>query len=257
MKHDAIWVIVDRLMKSAHFILIQENMPVQKLAKIYVNEIMASHEVPVSIVSDRDGRFTSNFWQEFQEELGTRLHMSMSRPNGNLIYNSIMNGPYVSRMIPEPGDADREVLVNETFHEQTNNELTEKELKQQMMKGFEIGIQEKKDKIQLQAEEFDLMAAAADLDEIEEVNANCILIANLQQTSTSGTESDKALVYDLDGSAEVQLHVNCYNDEIFNMFTQEEQYIELLEPILELHHVQQIDSNVNSGAFGMEQEGEQ
>nr|GEV95799.1 integrase, catalytic region, zinc finger, CCHC-type, peptidase aspartic, catalytic [Tanacetum cinerariifolium] len=56
--------------------------------------------------------------------------------------------------------------------------------------------------IQLQAEEFDLMAAAADLDEIEEVNANCILMANLQQASTSGTQTGKALVYDTDGSAE-------------------------------------------------------
>ncbi|GJS28164.1 retrovirus-related pol polyprotein from transposon TNT 1-94 [Tanacetum coccineum] len=56
--------------------------------------------------------------------------------------------------------------------------------------------------IQLQAEEFDLMAAAGDLDEIEEVNANCILMANLQQASTSGTQTDKAPVYDSDGSAE-------------------------------------------------------
>nr|GEZ62748.1 hypothetical protein [Tanacetum cinerariifolium] len=54
--------------------------------------------------------------------------------------------------------------------------------------------------IQLQAEEFNLMAA--DLDEIEEVNANCILMANLQQASTSGTQTDKAHVYDSDGSAE-------------------------------------------------------
>ncbi|GKD86205.1 hypothetical protein Tco_1357359, partial [Tanacetum coccineum] len=53
-----------------------------------------------------------------------------SRPNGKLIYNSIMNGPHVRRMIPEPGDPDHEVPVNETFHEQTNEELTEKELKQ-------------------------------------------------------------------------------------------------------------------------------
>ncbi|GKD81552.1 putative reverse transcriptase domain-containing protein [Tanacetum coccineum] len=51
-------------------------MPVHKLAKIYVNEIVARHGVPVSIVSDRDGQFTSNFWQDFQEELGTKLHMS-------------------------------------------------------------------------------------------------------------------------------------------------------------------------------------
>nr|GFC45830.1 hypothetical protein [Tanacetum cinerariifolium] len=57
--------------------------------------------------------------------------------------------------------------------------------------------------IQLQAEEYDLMAAAADLDEIEEVNANCILMANLQQASSSGTQTDSAPVYDSDGSAEV------------------------------------------------------
>nr|GEX12911.1 hypothetical protein [Tanacetum cinerariifolium] len=82
--------------------------------------------------------------------------------------------------------------------------------------------------IQLQAEEYDLMAAAADLDEIEEVNANCILMANLQQASTSGTQTDSAPVYDTDGSA--QVHENCDDNEIFNMFTQEEQYTELLEP---------------------------
>nr|GEX97190.1 hypothetical protein [Tanacetum cinerariifolium] len=56
--------------------------------------------------------------------------------------------------------------------------------------------------IQLQAEEYNLMATAADLDEIEEVNANCILMANLQQASTSGTQTDSATVYDTDGSAE-------------------------------------------------------
>ncbi|GJR54475.1 putative nucleotidyltransferase, ribonuclease H [Tanacetum coccineum] len=54
-KHDAIWVIVDRLTKSAHFIPIREKMPVHKLAKIYVNEIVARHGVPISIVLDRDG----------------------------------------------------------------------------------------------------------------------------------------------------------------------------------------------------------
>ncbi|GKA09609.1 hypothetical protein Tco_0688940 [Tanacetum coccineum] len=90
------------------------------------------------------------------------------------------------------------------------------------------------------------MAATTDLDEIEEVNANCILMDNLQQASTSETQSDKAPVYDSDGSAEVQLHDNCYNDEILNMFTQEEQYTELLKPIPEPHQVQQNDSNVNS-----------
>ncbi|GJY49965.1 hypothetical protein Tco_0439921 [Tanacetum coccineum] len=112
------------------------------------------------------------------------LRYAKSRPNGKLIYNSIINGHYVRRMILEPSDANRKVPVNETFHEQTDDELTEKELKQveaddqaiqtillglpediyaavdscetaqeiwlciqQMMKGFDIGIQEKKAKL--------------------------------------------------------------------------------------------------------------
>nr|GEY96929.1 hypothetical protein [Tanacetum cinerariifolium] len=58
------------------------------------------------------------------------LRYAKSRPNEKLIHNSIINGPYVRRMIPEPGDINREVLVNETFHVQTDDELTEKELKQ-------------------------------------------------------------------------------------------------------------------------------
>nr|GFC18636.1 hypothetical protein [Tanacetum cinerariifolium] len=53
-----------------------------------------------------------------------------SRPNGKLIHNSVLNGPYVRRMILEPGDSNREVTVTETFHVQTDDELSEKELKQ-------------------------------------------------------------------------------------------------------------------------------
>nr|GEX76514.1 hypothetical protein [Tanacetum cinerariifolium] len=64
--------------------------------------------------------------------------------------------------------------------------------------------QKEKAGIQLQAEEFDFMAAAGDLDEIEEVNANYILMANLQHASTSGTQLDKAPVYEIDGLAEVK-----------------------------------------------------
>ncbi|GJW33288.1 hypothetical protein Tco_0053320 [Tanacetum coccineum] len=86
--------------------------------------------------------------------------------------------------------------------------------------------------IQLQAEECDLMDATADLEEIEEVNANCILMANLQQASTSGTQPDKAPVYDSDGSAE------------------------LLEPIPEPHQVLQNNSNVISDAPSVEQGAE-
>ncbi|GJW30451.1 hypothetical protein Tco_0047326 [Tanacetum coccineum] len=383
------------------------------------------------------------------------LRYAKSRPNEKLIYNSIMNGPYARRMIPELGDADREVPVNETFHEQTDDELTAKELKQieaddqpiqtillglpediyaavdsydlraerlakthdplalmansnnpfnypvfhqdqpssstymqqpepnnnynpqpsfnhnymqqpmlnlkditdptttmnmalvLMAKAFKLnystltnnnqrissnphnkqiaqpgmnigqdrqmqmvvqnavqnvgnqnglivvpGIanqnpngnghvvaaraevrpkrrdatyvqtqlliaQKDEAGIKLQAEVFDLMAAKVDLDEIEEVNSNCILIANLQQTSTSSTLTDKAPFYDSDGSAEVYDYDNCYNNEIFNMFTQEEQYTKLFEPIPEPHQVQQNNSNVISEVSGVEQEGEQ
>nr|GEW40437.1 hypothetical protein [Tanacetum cinerariifolium] len=119
------------------------------------------------------------------------LWYAKSRPNGKLIHNSIRNGPYVRRMIPELGDANREVNVTETFHLQTDDELSDKELKQieaddqaiqtillglpediyaavdscetaqeiwlrvqQTMKGFDIGIQEKKAKLFTEWERF-------------------------------------------------------------------------------------------------------
>nr|GFA36272.1 hypothetical protein [Tanacetum cinerariifolium] len=63
-------------------------------------------------------------------------------------------------------------------------------------------VQKEEAGIQRQAKEYDLMAAAADLDKIEEVNANCILMANLQQASSSGTQTDNAPIYDSDRSAE-------------------------------------------------------
>ena len=60
-KNDTVWVIVDRLTKSAHFLAIQVNLPLWRLAKLYVSEIIRLHGVPVSIVFDRDMRFTSRF----------------------------------------------------------------------------------------------------------------------------------------------------------------------------------------------------
>nr|GEV55252.1 retrotransposon protein, putative, unclassified [Tanacetum cinerariifolium] len=264
------------------------------------------------------------------------IRYARSRPNGKMIVDSIENGPYVRRMIVTPGEPDLSVPVPESFREQTDEELTENDIKRmdaddqaiqtillglleniyaavdscetakeiwervrQMMKGSDTGEQEKKAKlfnewekftstdgesiesyyhrfmqlmndlkrnkhfpknitanlkflnnlqpewkrhitivrqtknlheadftqiydflkmnhdelliaqkeeagIQLQAEEFDFMAAVGDLDEIEEVNANCILMANLQHASTSGTQLDKAPVYDTDGLAKVE-----------------------------------------------------
>ncbi|GJR93272.1 hypothetical protein Tco_0265446 [Tanacetum coccineum] len=276
------------------------------------------------------------------------LRYAKSKPNGKLIYNSIMHGPYVRRMIPEPGDPDREVPVAKTFHEQTDEKLTEKEVKQmeaddQAIQTILMGIpktsmlllivvkllrksvqnpgarnvgnqnglivvlgianpnvnqhgngnvvaarakgndngnngnqircyncrglghltvrprrkdaaylqtqlliaQKEEARIQLQAKEFDLMAPAWDLDEIEEVNTNYILMANLQQASKLGTQTDKSSAYDSDGSAEVHEYDNCYNNEIFNMFTQEEHYTELLDPISEPHQLSKEKSTVS------------
>nr|GEW69644.1 uncharacterized mitochondrial protein AtMg00810-like [Tanacetum cinerariifolium] len=90
-----------------------------------------------------------------------------------------------------------------------------------------------------------------DLDEIWEVNSNCILMANLQHASTSGTQLDNAPVYDTDGSAEVQLNDNFYDNEIFNMFTQEEQYMDLLKPIPEPQLVPHNNNHVTSVAPSM------
>nr|GFA26838.1 hypothetical protein [Tanacetum cinerariifolium] len=260
------------------------------------------------------------------------LRFAKSRPNGKLIHNSILNGPYGRRMIPEPGDANREVIVSETFHLQTDDELSDKELKQieandqaiqtillglpediyaanarnpagyndvignhviqnaiQNLRVQNVGNQNGLIVVQVngnqnqigngnlvaaraegytagnqircyncrRVEEYDLMAAAANLDEIEEVNANYILMANLQQASTLGTQTDSALVYDSDGSAEVHENgdENCDDNEIFNMFTQEEQYTELLEPIPESHQVPQNDNDVISEDTSVEQVG--
>ena len=64
--HDTIWVIVDRLTKLAHFLPIREKDHTSKLAEIYMREIVTRHGVPLSIISDRDGRFVSRIWQSFQ-----------------------------------------------------------------------------------------------------------------------------------------------------------------------------------------------
>ncbi|GJS99452.1 putative reverse transcriptase domain-containing protein [Tanacetum coccineum] len=62
---DTIWVIVDRLTKFAHFLPIRENDPLDKLARLYLNRIVARHGIPASIICDHDGRFTLNFWRSF------------------------------------------------------------------------------------------------------------------------------------------------------------------------------------------------
>ena len=75
-KHNAVWVVVDRLTKSAHFMAISDKDGAEIIAEKYIDEIVRLHGIPVSIVSDRDTRFTSKFWKAFQKALGTRANLS-------------------------------------------------------------------------------------------------------------------------------------------------------------------------------------
>ncbi|GKC16457.1 putative reverse transcriptase domain-containing protein, partial [Tanacetum coccineum] len=74
--YDTIWVIVDRLTKSAIFVPMRETNPMEKLARMYLKEVVTRHGIHVSIICDRDPRFASNFWRSLQKALGTNLDMS-------------------------------------------------------------------------------------------------------------------------------------------------------------------------------------
>ena len=73
---DAVWVIVDRLTKTAHFLPMRVSDSIDTLSRLYIREIVKLHGVPVSIVSDRDPRFTSRFWQSLQSALDIQLLFS-------------------------------------------------------------------------------------------------------------------------------------------------------------------------------------
>ncbi|GJX11939.1 putative reverse transcriptase domain-containing protein [Tanacetum coccineum] len=77
-RHDAIWVIMDWLTKSAYFLPIREDYKMDRLASLYLNEIIARYGVAISIISDHDSRFTSRFWQSMEDALEIRLDMSMA-----------------------------------------------------------------------------------------------------------------------------------------------------------------------------------
>ncbi|GJY53555.1 putative reverse transcriptase domain-containing protein [Tanacetum coccineum] len=74
--YDTIWVIIDRLTKSAHFLVTREDYSMEKLSRLYIDEIVARQGVPALIIFDRDGRFASQFWRSLHKDLGTRLDMS-------------------------------------------------------------------------------------------------------------------------------------------------------------------------------------
>ncbi|GKB13285.1 putative reverse transcriptase domain-containing protein [Tanacetum coccineum] len=77
-RHETIWVIMDRLTKFSHFLPIRKDYKMDKLARLYLNEIVARHGLLISIISDHDSRLTSRFWQSMKDALGTRLDTSMA-----------------------------------------------------------------------------------------------------------------------------------------------------------------------------------
>nr|GFB14052.1 hypothetical protein [Tanacetum cinerariifolium] len=110
------------------------------------------------------------------------LRYAKSRPNGKLIHNSILNGPYVRRMIPELGDGERDVNVTETFHEQTDDELSEKELKQieaddQAIQTILLGLPE------------DIYAAVDSCESAQEI---CLKVQQMMKGSNIGIQEKKA-----------------------------------------------------------------
>jgi transposase InsO family protein len=75
-RHNAIFLIVDKLTKSAHFILVRDTYDVTHVARVFLSEVIHLHEIPNKIILDRDSRFTSRFWTSFKSALGTQLNLS-------------------------------------------------------------------------------------------------------------------------------------------------------------------------------------
>ncbi|GJS21569.1 putative reverse transcriptase domain-containing protein [Tanacetum coccineum] len=112
--HDIIWVIVERLTKYPYFLPMREDHKIERLARLYLNKIVARHGVPILIISNRDSRFTSRFWQSMQEALGTRLDMSTAyhpQTNGAL-YGKKVRSHYVGEV--KAGQLIGTELVQET-----------------------------------------------------------------------------------------------------------------------------------------------
>nr|GEY69723.1 hypothetical protein [Tanacetum cinerariifolium] len=176
-------------------------------------------------------------------------------------------------MNPEPGDPNREVSVNETFHVQTDDELTEKELKQieaddqaiqTILLGLFKDIYAAVDSCETAQEiwlRISLDSMLAECRESEWVIQNAvqnprvqnvgnqnglIVVSEIANQNPNGNgnlvaaRAEGIVIENNDGSAEVHNNDNCYDNRLFNMFTQEEQYTELLEPIPDPHEVGEI-----------------
>ena len=116
-KHDSVWVVVDQLTKSSHFLPVRADYSLDKLVELYIKEIVRLHGIPVSIIADRDPRFTSRFWGKFQEALGTRLNFGTafhSQADGQSeIVIQILEDMLRSYVIDYEGSWDRHISLVE------------------------------------------------------------------------------------------------------------------------------------------------
>ena len=116
-KHDSVWVVVDQLTKLAHFLPVRTNYSLDKLAELYIEEIVQLQGIPMSIISYRDLRFTLRFWGKLQEALGTRLNFSTtfhSQTDGQLErVIQVLEDMFRSCVIDYEGSWDRHIPLVE------------------------------------------------------------------------------------------------------------------------------------------------
>ncbi|GJX73303.1 putative reverse transcriptase domain-containing protein [Tanacetum coccineum] len=113
--HDTIWVIVDRLTKSSHFIPIRATDSMETLTRLYIKEIVSRHGVPISIILDRDSHFTSRFWQSLQNALGTQLdmrHQLSVMPDQNNFKKPLKRIEQIHQHLQSCKRIDKEVYAN-------------------------------------------------------------------------------------------------------------------------------------------------
>ncbi|GJU37041.1 reverse transcriptase domain-containing protein [Tanacetum coccineum] len=138
--YDTIWVIVDRLTKSAIFVPMRETDPMEKLARMYLKEVVTRHGIPVSIICDRNPRFASNFWRSLQKALGTSLDEEETEPNPTMPNPNPIedNSPTLS---PFPKDCTMHIPYTDakTFADIVSlNHVGEKEFKSIVSDGIRV-----------------------------------------------------------------------------------------------------------------------
>ncbi|GJR42916.1 hypothetical protein Tco_1311019 [Tanacetum coccineum] len=212
-----------------------------KVNELRVERLAIAHD-PLALMANFNNPY--NYTVFHQDQPSPVTYMQQPQPNNNFIPQPSFNTNYMKQPMPNPeditdpittmtmalvlmakGHSNNTLIVVLGIANLNANLIRNGNVVAARAEGMLLIAQKEEAGIQLQAKEFDFMAAVGDLDEIEEVNANCILMANLQQASTSGTHIDKAPIHDSDGSAK---------------------YTDLHKPIPEPHQVQQNDSDVIS-----------